>query len=175
MKSSKSINILNKIQNKPIIIQKIFSFSLNRPLILYYLVSNDNHLKNRLNNLFSDVKKEQNDLGEEFCQNLTTYSYFKDIINIISESLKEKNNKPLTYTYIKNELKYSFINTLNTSLLKSEQIKKLKKSVDEEILKKIFIEYYTTLDNFTLVFLPSPFMESDYFKLIEDINNNKIK
>ena len=172
MKSSKNINILNKINNKPIIIEKIFAFSLNRPLILYYLVSEDNHLKNKLNNLFSDVKKDKNDLGEEFCQNLTTYSYYKDIINILSDLLKEKNNKTLTYAYIKNELNYSFINNLNTSLLKLRRIKEIKKYIKDDILLKIFIEYYTTLENFTLVYLPSPYMESDYFKLIEDINKN---
>ena len=172
MKSSKNINILNKINNKPIIIEKIFAFSLNRPLILYYLVSEDNHLKNKLNNLFSDVKKDKNDLGEEFCQNLTTYSYYKDIINILSDLLKEKNNKTLTYAYIKNELNYSFINNLNTSLLKLRRIKEIKKYLKDDILLKIFIEYYTTLENFTLVYLPSPYMESDYFKLIEDINKN---
>ena len=170
MMHQKSINILNKIKNKPLIIERLFSYTLNRPYILCHLISNDNHLKDKLNNLFTNVNKTKNNLGEEFCQNLITYSNIKEIINIIEELLKKKDTKPLTYTYIKNNLEYSYMNSLYTYLIKSKKIKKIKNLVNEELLKKIFLEYYSILKNITLIFLPSPYMENEYIKLIEDMN-----
>ena len=140
--NQKRINILNKIKNKPIIIERIFSYTLNRPYILYHLISNDNYLKDKLNNTFTDVNKTKNNLGEEFCQNLNIYSNIKDIITKIEELLKEKENKPFTYTYIKNNLEYSYMNFLYTSLMKSKKMKKIKKLVNDEMIKKIFIEIY---------------------------------
>ena len=95
MMIQKSINILNKINNRPLIIEKLFSYTLNRPYILCHLISNDNHLKNKLNNLFTDGNKTKNNLDKEFCQNLITYSKIKDIINIIEEFLKEKDIKDI--------------------------------------------------------------------------------
>jgi len=168
--NQKRINILNKIKNKPIIIERIFSYTLNRPYILYHLISNDNHLKDKLNNTFTDVNKTKNNLGEEFCQNLTIYSNIKDIINKIEELLKEKENKPFTYTYIKNNLEYSYMNFLYTSLMKSKKMKKIKKLVNEEMIKKIFIEIYSVLKDVDLIYLPYPYMENEYIKLIEDMN-----
>jgi len=168
--NEKRINILNKIKNKPIIIERIFSYTLNRPYILYHLISNDNHLKDKLNNTFTDVNKTKNNLGEEFCQNLTIYSNIKHIINKIEELLKEKENKPFTYTYIKNNLEYSYINFLYTSLMKSKKMKKIKKLVNEEMIKKIFIEIYSVLKDVDLIYLPYPYMENEYIKLIEDMN-----
>ena len=170
MMLQKSINILNKINNKPLIIEKLFSYTLNRPYILCHLISNDNHLKNKLNNLFTDVSKTKNNLDKEFCQNLITYSKIKDIINIIEEFLKKIDIKPFTYTYIKNNLEYSYMNFLYTSLIKSKKIKKIKKLVNEELIRKIFLEYYSELKNAILIFLPSPYMENEYIKLIEDMN-----
>ena len=183
MMLQKNINILNKINNKPLIIEKLLSYTLNRPYILCHLISNDNHLNNKLNNLFIDGYKTKNNLDEEFCQNLITYSKIKDIIHIIEEFLKEKDIKdikPFTYTYIKSNLEYSYMNFLYTSLLKSKKMKKIKKLVNEELLKKIFLEYYSVLKNAILIFLPSPYMENEYIKSIEDMNKlskeqNKMK
>ena len=57
--------LLNKINHKPIIMETIYSFSLNRPYMLFYLISNDIQLKSSLKNIFDNAKKA-NTLSKEY-------------------------------------------------------------------------------------------------------------
>ena len=77
---SKYVSILNKINNKTILMQNIFPLILNRPTILIHLISDDNKLKSQLNNIFSGIKKKKNNLEKELINNLSFYSYLRRIV-----------------------------------------------------------------------------------------------
>ena len=99
MKNKAYTLILNRIKHKPIIIERIFPFLLNRPCILDNLISKDDILKKKLNQIFSNVKKKSNRLGEEFCKSLKNYSLLKDMKQKLNEYLEKIKNKPLIHIY----------------------------------------------------------------------------
>ena len=70
--------LLNKINHKPIIMESIYSFSQNRPYILFHLISNDAQLKSSLKNTFDNAKKV-NTLSKELNQNIETYITFRKL------------------------------------------------------------------------------------------------
>ena len=65
----KSRTILNKIHNKTLIVETIFPFVLNQPFKLYKLIVSDSSIQSKLNKLFSDIKKGNNQLDKGFIQN----------------------------------------------------------------------------------------------------------
>ena len=75
-KNEDRIYILNKIKYKPIILEKIFSFSLNRPYILLDMISNNKILKKSMKKVF-DNTKVNNDLSEEFNNSLNNYIKYR--------------------------------------------------------------------------------------------------
>ena len=61
--------ILNKINHKPLLIEKIFPYTINRPLIFQILLKNDISLKESLKIAFKSLKKNNNfdnETNEEF-------------------------------------------------------------------------------------------------------------
>ena len=93
MYSNKYTSILNKIFFKPLIMETIFPLLLNRPYILYNLISKDDILKKKLNKIFSNVKKKSNKLGKEFSNNLERYSLLKDMNDNLQKWLDAVKNK----------------------------------------------------------------------------------
>ena len=94
----KRILILNKIKHKPIIIEKIFPYAIDRSFIFLNLINNDYILKSCLKNSYRSLKKNNN-LSKEindiyykfiFCR-LLYDTNFKEYINIdfITKYIKE--------------------------------------------------------------------------------------
>lgn len=176
MSKNLKLSTLNKINNKSLIIEKICPFILKRPFILYNLISIDNILKAKLNNIFSGVKINKNKLSEEFKNNLIFYSTLKDIHDELKNCYNKLNNNQCTYNFIKNELHFSFIQYLNNFIQNKFN------NINIESLKGFIFDFYTTLPNISLIFLPKKkySLESKYFNYIKTINKysnerNKIK
>ena len=84
--------LLNKINHKPIIMESIYSFSQNRPYILFHLISNDAQLKSSLKNTFDNAKKV-NTLSKELNQNIETYITFRKLEESIEVKLSKLKSK----------------------------------------------------------------------------------
>jgi len=56
----KRISILNKIKAKQLLLQTIFPFTYNRPMIIPYLLEKDLLLENSMKNLYKSLKKTTN-------------------------------------------------------------------------------------------------------------------
>ena len=115
--------ILQKINHKPLILEKIFSFSENRPYILITLISRSSVLKENLKNIFNNVKLNNN-LSSELNDNITKYityrKYIEKIVDVINEFNNQNTKKTLddnffnfkpdiskenTYSYLENIFK----------------------------------------------------------------------
>ena len=107
MEKKNKISLLNKIKNKPLIINKIYTYSLNRPYILFHLISNELLLKKRLNNIFSKVSKTKNKLEKEFNNNLIFYSLIPKIFDELSKIYNKKKSNYFSYDSIKKDLHFS--------------------------------------------------------------------
>ena len=166
----KYITILNKIKYKPIIMETLFPLVLGRPCILDNLISKDEFLKNKLNLLFSSVKKKTNTLGKEYCHNLELYSKLREIKKNLEIWFKEINKKPLTYKFLKYELNFSYLKYLNGEIIKHYY--NLFNS-DLNPFKGIVFEYYSSLENVTISYLPNntKYFDAKYLKYIEDANS----
>ena len=170
MKENKEIkiSILNKIKNKPLIIEKIFPFTIKRLSILYDLIRIDNILKAKLNNIFSDVPKYKNSLPEEFQNNLILYPNIEKIYNELNKCYNKLKKNSYTYTYIKDKLNFSFIGYIFNQLIANKKLKK----INIESLKGILFDFYSTLPNISLIFSPNikNNLEESYFNYINTIN-----
>ena len=101
IKSAKYECILNKIKHKPIILEKIYSFSIKRPYIILDLISNNENLKLSLTKVFDNSKKN-NDLSSELNRNINSYikyrkisSKFPTLIKKIYDQFFQQNKKLL--------------------------------------------------------------------------------
>jgi len=151
----KSRTILNKIHNKTLIVETIFPFVLNQPFKLYKLIVSDSSIKAKLNKLFSDIKKSNNQLDKAFIQNLKTISYIKDIINKLNKiNYDLKSDDTLNYKFVKSKLNYSYINFLYNKKVNF---------LNNQILKNIIIEYYSTLNYIVISNVDNDF--NKYIKL----------
>jgi len=157
----KSRTILNKIHNKTLIVETIFPFVLNQPFKLYKLIISDSSIQTKLNKLFSEIKKSNNQLDKGFIQNLNTISYIKDIINKLNKIKYDLKSDTLNYKFVKNKLNYSYIKFLYNSLF--EDNKKVN-FLNNQILKNIIIEYYSTLNYIVISNVDVDF--NKYIKLI---------
>ena len=172
---SKYVSILNKINNKTILMRNIFPLILNRPTILIHLISDDNKLKSQLNNIFSGIKKKKNNLEKELINNLSIYSYLRRIVYELNKWYFKINE------YIVNEKLFNnkdfFLGTnLNNKLNKYVENSIYIKTLNNILLKKIVLDFLSSLDDIP-IFYNYIIMNEDYFKYIEDnskINKKKI-
>ena len=100
--------LLNKINHKPIIMETIYSFSQNRPYMLFHLISNDIQLKSSLKNIFDNAKKV-NTLSKELNHNIENY--------IIFRKLKERIE--MKFSELKSEIS-KFNEKINSAIQKPE-------------------------------------------------------
>ena len=167
------ISLLQKINSKPIIMERIFSYTISRPNILLILISKDKELVKKLNEIFSKVSKYNSDLDKEFIDNLNKYSKLREMNNNLIEIYQNiKNNINNTYNALKNTYKFSYISyTL-------EQAKKYffynLQIIDETMIKGLIFDYLSTLDSITLTFLPqrSLYLDGDYILDLTKQNMN---
>ena len=165
-------SILNDINSKPLIIEKIFPYSLSRPNILLTLISKDRNLVNKLNGVFSKVSKYNSGLDKEFMDNLNKYSKLREMTNKLQEIYNKINfNGGIKYSTLKSTYNFSFINYL---------FKEAKKSlnynldiIDENIIKGLIFDYLSTLDNIILTFLPQRELYLDGYYIFDITNQNK--
>ena len=150
------ISLLDQIKSKPIIVEKIFSYAFSRPNILLILISKDKTLVKKLNDIFSSVPKYTSNLDKEFIDNLNKYSRIREKMNQIEEIYnKISKNNNITYNDLKNKYKFSYINYI------FEEGKKKYSILDESSIKKIIYDFVSTLDSFTLIFLPQKYQYLD--------------
>lgn len=142
-KNEDRIYILNKIKYKPIILEKIFSFSLNRPYILLDMISNNKILKKSMKKVF-DNTKVNNDLSEEFNNSLNNYIKYRKgyekLVKKCDEIILNKNND-----------KYKSIEKpefLEFDLNISRKFKKKKISLNVKTLKEEYPDLYEELIEF---------------------------
>ena len=160
METTKSRTILNKIHNKTLIVETIFPLALSQPFKLYKLIVSDSCIQTKLNKLFSDIKKNNNQLDKDFIHNLNTISYIKDIINKLNKINFDLKSVYLNYKFVKSKLNYSYIKFLFNSLLEDN---KKENFLNNQILKNIIIEYYSTLNNIVISNIDSDF--NKYIKM----------
>ena len=91
LSSSNKLFLLNKIKHKPIILESIFSFTLQRPYILVNFITNDKYLKLTMKNTFDKLKKKNN-LSNEINDNINLYIQFKKFLEIITKYKEENMN-----------------------------------------------------------------------------------
>ena len=170
MKQNQYISIFNKIKYKPLIMEYIFPLILNRPCILHHLISKDIILKNKLNKIFSNVKKKSNKLGKEFCNNLERYSIIRDINKNLNKWFEEINNKPLIYKFLKKELYFSFLSYLKEKTKRYNNLY----FINYNILKGIIKDFYSSLNYVNITYLPNNnmFFDNEYLQYIT-VSNQK--
>ena len=144
---------LNFIKSKPLIIEKLFSYSISRPNILYSLISKDKTLIQKLNEIFSKVSKYNNKLGKEFTSNLNKYSKIRETNLLIEQIYKKVNNfNNISYSTLKGTYNFSVINYLLSETKK--QLRYNLDIIDENMIKGLIFDYYSTFDSVILTFLP---------------------
>ena len=109
------VSILYKINHKPLLIGKIFEFSLQRPFILFQLIEKSKYLKDKIEKLKiskkNDFSKEDNNIFSLFFDILKFNEFFEEIMSkkiIIDKEEKNyfitKPNINLLYDEILQEL-----------------------------------------------------------------------
>ena len=180
MKNNAYILVLNRIKYKPIIIEGIFPFLLNRPYILDNLISKDDILKKKLNQIFSNVKRRSNKLEEEFRKSLEYLLLLRDMKHKINEWFEQIKNKPLTYKFLKNEINNSFLKYLVTKL-KIHNYSIINGFFDNDyILEGIVKEYYVSLKKVNITYLPDKHnyihnIDIKYLEYLDEANNHSRK
>ena len=151
-------SLLRKINSKPLIMEKIFSYSLSRPNILVLLISKDKELVKKLNEIFSKVSKTSSGLDKEFMDNLFKYSKIRELKDTIEKYYKKIQNSNLTYDDLKNKYNFSLMNYLF-----NEMKKYLKYNFGDiyEELKGLIYGFFETLDNVVLTLLPQKYQYLD--------------
>ena len=79
------VSILYKINHKPLLIGKIFEFSLQRPFILFQLIEKSKYLKDKIEKLKiskkNDFSKEDNNIFSLFFDILKFNEFFEEIMS----------------------------------------------------------------------------------------------
>ena len=159
------MSLLRQINSKPVIMEKIFAYSLSRPNILLVLISRDKELVKKLNSIFNKVSKTSSGLDKEFINNLLKYSKIRELNDFIEKTYKKIQTQNITYNSLKDKYKFSFINYL------FDKIKKLLKynfeMIDEDMIKGLIYGFYSTLDNAVLTFLPqkNQYLDGNYISI----------
>ena len=181
MIEEKRITILHKIKNKPLLMEHIFSFCLNRPNIFYYLLSADTLLNQKLKTIISNIEIHNNKLDESFNNSLIIYSSLKEINDNINKWYDKIKNKPLNYDFLEKVLNFSYINYLYTKL--SAFMKKKKyNNLNNQSLKSIVFDFYSSFQKIIVTFSDDKnnSLDSEFLDYIENANEkckdiNKIK
>ena len=170
-------SLLNQIKSKPLIIEKLFSYSFSRPNILMLLISKDKQLVAKLNEIFSKVSKYSSKLDKEFIDNLKKYSKIREMINLLEEENKKIPKNNLTYNDLKIKYKYSHINYLLKRIEECSWRYNLQ-IFDTETIKGLIIGYISTFDSITLTFLPQKddYLDGRYiFDILQQNKNSEEK
>ena len=163
--------ILNNINSKPLIIERIFPYTLSRPNILLLLISKDKNLAKKLNDIFSKVSANKSGLDKEFIDNLNKCSKLKEMTNKIVEKYNEINlNNTISYSRLKVPYNFSYINYILNEIKKSLNYNL--DIIDEHNIKGLIFDYLSTLDSIILNFLPQKqyYLDGDYIMNITNQN-----
>ena len=145
--------ILQKINHKPLILEKIFSFSENRPFILITLISRSALLKENLKTIFNNVKLNNN-LSLELNDNIKKYINYRKSIEKLVELFNDSINRFNTQ---------NIVNTLDNNFLNFKP--DISKENNYSYLKNIFNVFESKIDmNKYIVFYIK------LFRLENDIN-----
>ena len=84
-KDKDKVSILYKINHKPLLIGKIFEFTLQRPFILFQIIENSKYLKDKIEELKiskkNDFTKEDNNIYSLFFDILKFNQFFEEIMS----------------------------------------------------------------------------------------------
>ena len=153
-------SLLRKINCKPLIMEKIFSYSLSRPNILLLLISKDKELVKKLNEIFSKVSKTSSRLDKEFMNNLFKYSKIRELNNVIEQCYRQMEKNNIAYDNLKDKYKFSLMNYLFDEVKKHLGYDDFL-IIDENMIKGLIYGFYSTLDNVILTFLPQKYQYLD--------------
>ena len=82
-KDKDKVSILYKINHKPLLIGKIFEFTLQRPFILFQIIENSKYLKDKIEELKiskkNDFTKEDNNIYSLFFDILKFNEFFEEL------------------------------------------------------------------------------------------------
>ena len=171
--SKSQISMLNKIKFKPLLVEKIFSYSLNRSYILFNIISNDLILKKKLNTIFSNVKQNKNALNDEYNNNLLYLLFIKNFKLQLSQWINEIQIKSISYNVIKSKFNYSFIQYIYDLTIKYNISHGHAYLIsNKDIIKGIILDYCALLDNIIITLFPkdSKYLDNIYIDFIEEIN-----
>ena len=158
-------SLLSKIKSKPLIIQKIFAYALNRPYILPYLINKDKALVDKLNEIFSKVSRYNNKLDKEFVDNLVKYSEIKKMnekIKEVYDKIKTKIDN-LKYNYLKTNLNFSILNYIY-NYIEHRYLHYNHLTFDQTMIKSLIFGFIYSLDSFNLTLLPQKniYLDGDF-------------
>ena len=146
----KKINLLCKIKHKPIIITKIFEYTLKRPFILFQIIEKSKYLEEKIQHLelskLNDFSKETNNIYSLFFDTLYCNKFFDEIVN--------------KKIIIEEEEKNYFLTKPNINLLY------------DEILQKLFDRYKIYLSNKSNLFFSKTIIEYCMFKPLISLSIN---
>ena len=153
-------SLLRKINCKPLIMEKIFSYSLSRPNILLLLISKDKELVKKLNEIFSKVSKTSSRLDKEFMNNLFKYSKIRELNNVIEQCYRQMEKNNIAYDNLKDKYKFSLMNYLFDEVKNHLRYDDFL-IIDENMIKGLIYGFYSILDNVILTFLPQKYQYLD--------------
>ena len=171
------LSLLSNIRSKPLIIEKIFSYSISRPNILYSLITKDKSLVKKLNEIFSKVPKYKSGLDKEFIDNLNIYSDIRDIFNLLEKEYQEiKNKTNFKYVNLKSVYKSSFQFSFLDFYLSRINIYlyNIFSKISKMMLNSLFFDFLSTKDSIILTFLPQKeiYLDGNYISYITRQNMN---
>ena len=168
-------SLLRQINSKPLIMEKIFPYSLSRPNILLLLISKDKELVKKMNEIFNKVPKTSSGLDRNFINNLIKYSKIRELNNSIEECYQKIPKNKITYDNLKNKYKFSFMNYIYDETKK--YLKYNFEIIEEDMIKGLIYGFFSTLDNAVLTFLPqkNQYIDGNYIFITARQNQNSQK
>ena len=168
-------SLLRQINSKPLIMEKIFPYSLSRPNILLLMISKDKELVKKLNEIFNKVSKTSSGLDRNFINNLIKYSKIRELNNSIEECYQKIPKNKITYDNLKNKYKFSFMNYIYDETKK--YLKYNFEIIEEDMIKGLIYGFFSTLDNAVLTFLPqkNQYIDGNYIFITARQNQNSQK
>ena len=163
--------ILNKIKHKPLLIEKIFPYTTNRPLIFQILLKSDLSLKESLKNTYKSLKKHNN-LG---IKTNDIFYKFKSYRILFEKNLFEKYLINLEYIldYLRNCSYQIFLDSYFFYIL-SENIKE---EINNKALYNFISDYFQYHKKLCLYIFPNGKSNLDFFKtckILDEVKNKYI-
>ena len=156
--------ILHKIYHKPLLIEKIFPYTINRPLIFQILLKYDLSLKESLKSAFKSLKKSNN-LDDETNE---TFKRFISYRLIFEKNLYEK--YLLNFDYILNSFKediyFNFIQRYFFKIINRNMDIKYRINKDETI-NNFVLDYFQYHKKMCLYIFPGTKTNLDLIKKIK--------